>query len=179
MIASLQRCFPRSDVDVLSCLDTSRYPQGREELDRYDLRAMSIVADHYGQAKLTEPGPEDAGDDQEDEVEFEADLIAAVIDGDRVKGEFIHFKRVMQGLNPDMQLDVAGRTVIRDFHETFPDFAKLAEIALVIPVSSVPASGAWLQLGQPHQDITEIQADRRPRSAPDAHGFLQRHTGIV
>ena len=63
----------------------------------------------------------------------------ATIKGPRAQVDFSQFKRTLSGYGGDDSFAVSCRLVLKNFAQMFPDFAALAKIALVLPVSSVPA----------------------------------------
>ena len=64
---------------------------------------------------------------------------ATTINGPRAQNDFDQFKRTLSGYSGDESFVMSCGIVIRNLAVQFPDFAVLAKIALVIPVTSVPA----------------------------------------
>ena len=127
LISALEKRFPKSDLDVLTCLDValnpSRYPPQESQLADYGAREILVLTDFFGQPKETSDG----------------EVAPPLIDAERTKRDFLPVKRVLLGYNRQMRLEQAAKTLITDYSELFPDFAVLCKIAVVIPVSSVAA----------------------------------------
>ena len=113
LIDSLSERFPSDQVTILSAFaklfDVDRYPP-RQQLDQYATAEMDKLACHY----------------------------ATVINGPRAQRDFTQFKATLFGYGVQ-DFTAACRAVINNLAMQFLDFTRLAQIALVIPVTSVPA----------------------------------------
>ena len=138
LIDSLNSRFPAEPLSIVSALakvlDRQRYPPAApaDPLDAYAMTELNLLTRHF----------------------------AATINGPRARGDFTMFKRSMSGYGGDDSFAVSCRLVIMNFAQMYPDFAALAKIALVIPVSSVPA-----ERGFSVQNL--IKTDRRNRLDED------------
>lgn len=90
------------------------------ELRDYGMDEIEHLANLYGEPKQNKAGEE----------------IDPPINADNLRAQFPVIKRTLQGHGVQSFEDACGVT-IREYQDIFPDFAKLASIALVIPVSSV------------------------------------------
>ncbi|XP_063050080.1 uncharacterized protein C17orf113-like [Engraulis encrasicolus] len=124
LIESLERRFPRDDLDILKGFDLifnpDRYPVS-SEMQQYAQHAVKPLMEHYGTLKETETGAVEPLISPEIALRDVVPLMTAV--------------RGYGGLN----FLTACETVVRELGDMFPDWAKLAKIACTIPVSSVPA----------------------------------------
>ena len=112
---------PEEHLGIIADLDTvlnaSRYPTADSALKTHGLEALERVCAHYG-------SPRGAA--------------APLVENDRMQRDFLPMKRVLAGSgNPSFR--GSCRLLITSLGEMFPDFRALAEVALVIPVSSVAA----------------------------------------
>ncbi|KAK0148970.1 Transmembrane protein C17orf113 [Merluccius polli] len=105
-----------SDLDTV--LNASCYPGGADSaLKSYGQEALESVCDHYG----SQTGAADP-----------------LVQKERMLRDFLPLKRVLAGSeNPSFR--ESCQLLITSLGEMFPDFKTLAEVALVIPVSSVAA----------------------------------------
>eukprot|EP00745_Piridium_sociabile_P032989 TRINITY_DN56445_c2_g1_i1.p1 TRINITY_DN56445_c2_g1~~TRINITY_DN56445_c2_g1_i1.p1 ORF type:complete len:657 (+),score=129.59 TRINITY_DN56445_c2_g1_i1:167-1972(+) len=112
LIDSFTARFPPNQISTLSAFakifDVERYPQVAE-LDEYAAAEMAELTRQY----------------------------AAMMNGPRANQQFNQFKRTLCRYGA-RTFDTACTAVIRHLSLQFPDFGLLAQIALVIPVSSVP-----------------------------------------
>ena len=119
LVENLHQRFPAAELDVVAALgkvfNIQRHPAA-QEADNYAEDAITVLADKFGQP---------AGDDA-----------PALISGDRLKALFPQFKRSLQLLG-NLTFEEARQHTILDFSDDLPEFATLANIALVIPVCSV------------------------------------------
>ena len=118
---SIKKRFPSEHVGIIADLDTvinaSRYPGADSALKSYGLEALERVCDHYGSQR---------------------DAAAPLVQKERMLRDFLPVKRVLAGSgNPSFR--ESCRLLITSLGEMFPDYKTLAEVALVIPVSSVAA----------------------------------------
>ncbi|KAK5848763.1 hypothetical protein PBY51_008456 [Eleginops maclovinus] len=118
---SVKKRFPEEHLGIIADLDTvlnaSRYPTADSALKTHGLEALERVCDQYG-------SPRGAA--------------APLVENDRMQRDFLPMKRVLAGSgNPSFR--GSCRLLITSLGEMFPDFRALAEVALVIPVSSVAA----------------------------------------
>ena len=119
LVENLDQRFPAAELDVVAALgkvfNIQRHPAA-QEADNYAEDAITVLADMFGQP---------AGDDA-----------PALISGDRLKALFPQFKRSLRLLG-NLTFKEACQHTILDFSDDLLKFATLANIALVIPVSSV------------------------------------------
>lgn len=118
---SIRKRFPLEHVGLIADLDTilnaSRYPGTDSALKSYGLDALERVCDHYGAQKCAS---------------------APLVQKERVLQDFLPMKQVLAGLgNPTFR--ESCKLLITSLGEMFPDYKTLAEVALVILVSSVAA----------------------------------------
>ncbi|XP_076591239.1 uncharacterized protein C17orf113-like [Chaetodon auriga] len=121
VIKSIKKRFPSEHLSTISDLDTvlnaSRYPGADSALKSYGQEALERVCDHYGsQTGAAEP----------------------LVQKERMLRDFLPLKRVLAGSGKPSFRE-SCRLLITSLGEMFPDFKTLAEVALVIPVSSVAA----------------------------------------
>lgn len=64
------------------------------------------------------------------------------LDDQRTQNDFLHFKFLLNN-NRDKSLQAMCTALINNHKEQFPDFAELASISLVIPLTSVPCERAF------------------------------------
>ena len=162
---NLDQRFPAAELDVVAALgkvfDIRRYPAA-QDTQNYAEDAIAVLAVKFGQP---------AGD------------APALVSPDRLKTLFPQFKRSLQLLG-NLTLEEACQHTILDFSDDLPDFATLANIALAIPVSSVPCErGFSLQnrvktyqrsrLSDCSVDNEMLLSMEAPDySSPQAEGFL-------
>ena len=138
LIDSLNNRFPDEQLSVVSALvnvfDRQRFPPANPvgPLEAYATSDLTQLCRHF----------------------------VATINGPRAQADFSQFKRTLSGYGGDDSFAVSCRLVIKNFAQMFPDFAALAKIALVLPVSSVPA-----EQGFSMQNL--IKTDRRNRLNED------------
>lgn len=117
---SIKKRFPTEDVSHISDLDivlnASRFPTTETALKQYGLNAVDRLADFFGTPNAAAP----------------------LVEKERMIHDFRSVKRVLAGSGyPPFK--ESCRLLINTYAEMFPDFKTLAEVALVIPVSSVAA----------------------------------------
>jgi hypothetical protein len=118
VIENLNARFPKESLEILNALSVilqpKSYPLGRNDLNEYGVQSLNILIDYFTTST----------------VKF--------LDKNELLTNFFQFKcLVMSFKNLDLQ-DFA-HILIKEYGEDFPEFAKLARIALVIPVSSAAA----------------------------------------
>ncbi|XP_073329080.1 uncharacterized protein C17orf113-like [Pagrus major] len=127
LIDALHNRFPQNSLDLLNCFDVllnpSRYPQRTSELSEYAEPAIETIIGHFG---------------REISREDESAAAAPLIDGTNVKRDGIAVMSALRGYG-GLDFRKGCEVLIRDFEDIYPEWAKLAKIAGVIPVSSVPA----------------------------------------
>ena len=113
LIDNLTRRFPEGDLDLLQSLrqllESSRFPQVDGELRNYGNDALGVAAEHY----------------------------TPVLNPDTLREEFMQFKFKLRA-HGSINFAHTCKAAMTDYREVFPEFAKLANAALAIPVSSVP-----------------------------------------
>lgn len=109
--------FPEEDMSKLKALDKVLNPQ------HLPVPVQDIIA--YGEQHLE-------------------DLLQAFpqVDAERAKGDYRQFKFFLNN-NRDCNLQAISIKLVKSYHEQFPDFATLASISLVIPLTSVPCERAF------------------------------------
>ena len=70
-------------------------------------------------------------------------LFTPLIDTDRAKSHFLMYKHFARSYN-SLPFDRFAKILINDFTDEYPDFATLAKIALIIPVSLPLVKEAFL-----------------------------------
>ena len=117
LINNIDARFPPQALDILSAFgvifDVQMYPA--QNLRQFGTDALEIVIQ-----KFAPPPPS-----------------PSLIDAARARRDFPELKYTLQA-HPDMTFARACKLVIVDYPNIYPDFAVLANIALTIPVSSVP-----------------------------------------
>uniref|UniRef100_A0A8C6STB8 HAT C-terminal dimerisation domain-containing protein n=1 Tax=Neogobius melanostomus TaxID=47308 RepID=A0A8C6STB8_9GOBI len=121
IMKSIKKRFPSGDVSHISDLDTvlnaSRFPNTNSALQEYGLDAVERLADFYG---------------------AHPNAAFSLVEKERMVRDFRSVKRVLAGSgNPPFK--DSCKLLINTYAEMFPDYKTLAEVALVIPVSSVAA----------------------------------------
>ncbi|XP_070546167.1 uncharacterized protein C17orf113-like [Ptychodera flava] len=123
LTASLRDRFPEEDLNLLSCLDkvlnVPNYPN--ESLNEYAIAEIAVLADYFGTPKVNDAGV----------------AIAPLLDGNQLREQFATVKRSLVGHGIG-NFDDACRVLIEDYGDIFPSFKSLANVALVLPMSSVP-----------------------------------------
>ncbi|KAL1261177.1 hypothetical protein QQF64_034240 [Cirrhinus molitorella] len=118
---SIRKRFPLEHVGLIADLDTvlnaSRYPGTDSALKNYGLDALERVCVYYG----TQRG-----------------AAVPLVQKERALQDFLAVKRVLAGSGRPTFRE-SCKHLITSFGEMFPDYKTLAEVALVIPVSSVAA----------------------------------------
>ena len=113
LIDNLTRRFPEGDLDLLQSLgqllESSSFPQVDGELRNYGNDALGVATEHY----------------------------TPVLNPDTLREEFMQFKFTLRA-HGSMNFAHTCKAAMTDYKDVFPEFAKLANAALAIPVSSVP-----------------------------------------
>lgn len=105
-------------MDVLKSLDTIfnpiNYPSTKDGLRNHGQEELEFLIGYYGS---TEKG---------------------IIDGDSLRNDFMYFKQIAFNFK---SLNMAHfiKKIIAEYNNEFPEFAKLAKIASVLPISSADA----------------------------------------
>ena len=117
--AEVARRFPEGDMSVLKSLNklfNPKYlPQNQGERQTYGIDLLDSLAESFPQ-----------------------------IDRERAMDDYRLFK-CYQHLNRSLNLEQMCTKVIQERGEQFPDFAVLAQISLVVPLTSVPCERAFSQ----------------------------------
>ena len=125
LVKSLRKRFPDDSLDILYSLDEvlnpTRYPSDRNKLGEYGQESLNVILEHYGML-----------------IGQENDDVTPIIDTARTRRDFQQFKRVLSGTGVT-SFEKSCEVIIKEYSDIFPDFAVLAEVSLVIPVTSVPA----------------------------------------
>lgn len=116
---SIRKRFPLEHVGLIADLNTvlnaSHYPGTNSAVESYGLDALELICDHYRAQKCAS---------------------APLVQKERMLQDFLPTKRVVAGSgNPTFR--ESCKLLIISLGEMFPDYKTLAEVALVIPVSSV------------------------------------------
>ena len=108
----------RCQLDLLQSLgqllESTSFPQVDGELRNYGNDALGVGAEHY----------------------------TPVLNPDTQREEFMQFKFTLRA-HGSMNFAHTCKAAMTDYKEVFPEFAKLANAALAIPVSSVPCEGGF------------------------------------
>ncbi|KAM4551083.1 uncharacterized protein C17orf113-like [Odontesthes bonariensis] len=122
LIDAFQDRFPEDCLDLLHCFDTllnpRRYPPSQNALQEYAEPAIRTVVSHFTTVESADTTP----------------LINTIA----LRRDALAVMTALRGYG-GLQFATACEVLIRDFIEIYPEWAKLAKIACVIPVSSVPA----------------------------------------
>ena len=113
VIAYLGDRFPQNDMDLLECFDIllnpKRYPDAANDIQVYGQDQLRTLGEHY-----------------------------QVIDRNRAQAVFLVFKHLARSYKGSLSFAKFCCKLINEFSDQYPDFAMLARLALVIPVSSAP-----------------------------------------
>ncbi|XP_026099534.1 zinc finger protein 862-like [Carassius auratus] len=150
LIDALLDRFPEDCMYVLHCLDAllnpSRYPQTHIALQEYAEPVIRRIICHFTSLESADTAP------LIDTVSLRCDALAVMT--------------VLRGYG-GLHFSTACEVLIRDFNEMYPEWTKLAKIACVIAVSSVPAErGFSLQ--------NRIKTKQRSRLAENKVARLMR-----
>ena len=88
------------------------------------------------------------------------DVMSVPVNRERAERDFPHFRKTVTGMGT-VGLEQTCKLIIRDFSDLYPDFANLAIIALVIPVSSVPAERGFSLQNRLHSSSRNRLCERR------------------
>ncbi|XP_076463272.1 uncharacterized protein C17orf113-like [Babylonia areolata] len=162
LIQNLDNRFPTADLDILTALgaifDVRMYPA--RNLQQHATDALDTVIDRFAA---------DGGDN-------------VLIERDRALRDFPEFKYTLQAHNPD-SFEKACKVVIMDYDATYPDFAVLANIALTVPVSSVPCERgfSWQNMIKTadRSRLTDAHVDTLLRIAMEGPALSQCNELIV
>ncbi|XP_061573635.1 zinc finger protein 862-like isoform X1 [Cololabis saira] len=128
LIDALHDRFPEDSLDLLNCLDVllnpSRYPGTQSALQEYAETAIQTITDRFGKGMISE--------------DESAPATAPLIDATSARRDAVAVMTALRGYG-GLNFSMACEVLIRDFGEIYPEWAQLAKIACVIPVSSVPA----------------------------------------
>ncbi|XP_070184089.1 uncharacterized protein C17orf113-like [Littorina saxatilis] len=127
LIDNLDERFPPDQLDILSSLgtifDAKMYPVGMHLLRQFGTDALDVVLNKFA--------PLPNNDLPENERK------ATLVNRDRARRDFPELKYALHVDRTKSFAEVC-KMVILDFPDQYPDFAVLANIAMTIPVSSVP-----------------------------------------
>ena len=134
---NLSNRFPHDDLNLLECFDRifnpKRYPEDQVNLYAYGNDQLNKLCDHY----------------------------SSLLDVHKCKGQFLPFKHLVKSHRADYEdFDSFIQLLLAEYSNIYPDFALLASIALVIPVSSAPCERGFSQ-----QNI--LKSKLRNRLNPD------------
>lgn len=121
---NLRGRFPDGELSLVESMDQifspCRYPASERELAEYGNEALELLAEHYGKEKTVE-----------DKVS------PAVLNPDILKRDFLQMKHVVRN-SGHVHFSNVCKALLTEYSEIFPEFATLASIAMILPVSSVP-----------------------------------------
>ncbi|MGH0163340.1 UNVERIFIED_CONTAM: hypothetical protein FKN15_048532 [Acipenser sinensis] len=153
LIDALIARFPENYIDILTCIDThlnpEKYPNADSDLQQYANPAINVVIDHFGKEKETE----------------DLSITAPVINAQDARKDTPNMMRTLRGYG-GLNFQSACSVLVRDYNQIYPDWAKLAKIALVIPVPA--QTGFSLQnriKNASRRRLTEEKATRLMRIA--------------
>ena len=134
---NLSNRFPHDGLNLLECFDRifnpKRYPEDQVNLYAYGNDQLNKLCDHY----------------------------SSLLDVHKCKGQFLPFKHLVKSHRADYEdFDSFIQLLLAEYSNIYPDFALLASIALVIPVSSAPCERGFSQ-----QNI--LKSKLRNRLNPD------------
>ena len=105
--------FPENDIDLLECFDKvlnpMRYPNSAAEIQQYGQDQLETLCEHYN-----------------------------AIDRNRAHAAFLVFKHLTKSYKGVLSFPQYCSKLITELDDQYPDFATLARLALIIPVSSAP-----------------------------------------
>ena len=114
LIEYLGARFPKSDIDLLACLDTllnpMRYPNSHADIQQYGQDQLDTLCAHF-----------------QNET-----------DRNRAQAAFLVFKHLTKSYKGSLSFSQFCCKLITELNDQYPDFANLARLALIIPVSSAP-----------------------------------------
>ncbi|KAK7485624.1 hypothetical protein BaRGS_00023073 [Batillaria attramentaria] len=153
LIQSLEKHFPDEQLSVLKALanvfDRDRYPSPKQR-HPLDAHATADLALHTRRC-------------------------ATVINGPWAQRDFNQFKRALVRYGGPATFESSCRIAIRNLAVSYPDFALLAKIALVIPVSSVPAERGFSEQNKirtsAHNQLSEDRVSKLRIHARDIGSF--------
>ena len=132
LVENLHARFPSGELDLLECLDAilnpKRYPEAHSDIVTYGKEQLNKLCEHF----------------------------CSMLDTDRMKGHFLPFKHLTLSFKQLNTFEKHVEMLISDYTEVYPDFVKLASIATVIPVSSVPC-----ERGFSHQNALKTKSRNR------------------
>ncbi|XP_033977285.1 zinc finger protein 862-like [Trematomus bernacchii] len=128
LIDALHNRFPEESLSIITSFDVllnpSRYPNAQSALQIYAEPALKTIIGHFGQGIASE-------DDS-------AQASAPLIDATSAHRDAIPVMTALRGYG-GLHFLTACEVLVRDLGNIYPEWATLAKIACVIPVSSVPA----------------------------------------
>ena len=105
--------FPENDIDLLECFDKVLnpmcYPNSAAEIQQYGQDQLETLYEHYN-----------------------------AIDRNRAHAAFLVFKHLTRSYKGVLSFPQYCSKLITELDDQYPDFATLARLALIIPVSSAP-----------------------------------------
>ncbi|KAI4800054.1 hypothetical protein KUCAC02_016591, partial [Chaenocephalus aceratus] len=143
LINALQDRFPDDTLDLISSLDIllnpSRYPHAQSAFQEYARDATEMVIAHFGH-EVTESAA------------------APLIDVKRARRDAV--MTALHGYG-GLTFATACKVLICEFSELYPDWATLAKIACVLPVSSVPAERGFSLLNRVKTSLRSCLEEER------------------
>ena len=119
ILKELESRFPAADRGILSCLDyilSPKYlPLADDEIGSHGEQELETVIKLYGKADEKSP---------------------AVIDADQARKDYMHFKYLLNS-NRHLTITSMCAELITKYAAEFPDFATLAKIYSIVPITSV------------------------------------------
>ena len=145
---SLKKRFPDDSMSVLTCLDKLlnpiRYPDTKNEVSQHGRDSLNVLLDHF-----CNPIGERAHD-----------VTGLPLDRARAERDFPSFKSTVSGFGAS-NLEELCKIILADYKDIYPDFPVLANIALVIPVSSVAAERGFSLQNRIHNPSRNRLCQRR------------------
>ena len=132
LIENLNVRFPDDELDILQSFDIifnpKRYPQPGHTLTTYGHDNLNSLCDQYDY----------------------------LLDVNRCKGQFLQFKHFVASYKNVHNFDKFVELLLDDYSDIYPDFAILASVAVIIPVSSAPC-----ERGFSHQNVLKNKLRNR------------------
>ena len=111
--------------DLHDVLNPKKLPKAAHQLNTYGKESLGRLCTTYGVGANVNINGTDV-------------VLPTVIDEQRAPQQYLRFKGYLQGLRGKPFKEVCEHLSSDDIREIFPDFSTLAEICLVMPLTSVP-----------------------------------------
>ena len=128
VISNIDYRFPadsKSVVDALGILNPRKCP-ATANLGNYGNEELQVLVDHYGMEKNGKDGP-----------------VPPIIDEAETKFEWVQSRQVIAANYRQLSLREMSKLLIVEHQDLYPNFAKLALVALIIPVTNADSERAF------------------------------------